>query len=48
MKCIVNIKSDKIKRISDDSAQLAVDSGDWKYVPKKEWKEKVRDRAKGE
>ena len=46
MKCIVSNKDGLIKRTSDESAQLMVDTGDWTYIPKREWKEKVRDRKK--
>ena len=46
MKCIVKTKDGLIKRTSDESAQLMVDTGDWKFIPKREWKEKVRDRKK--
>jgi len=41
MKCVKD--HDKVLRVSDDEAFDLVRGGNWKYVPKKEWKEKVRD-----
>ena len=43
MKCIKQIATDKIIRTNDKAAVLMVSSGDWKYISKEEWKEKVRD-----
>ena len=43
MKCIKQIATDKIVRTNDKAAVLMVSTGDWKYVPKEEWKMKVRD-----
>jgi len=35
-------KSKEIKRVSDDNAAELTKKG-WKYCPKSEWREKVRD-----
>ena len=43
MKCIRQNTTDKIVRTNDQAAALRVPAGDWKYVPKSEWKMKVRD-----
>jgi len=48
MKCVKNLEQEYpvvILRVSDDEASRMVDDmlEHWKYVPKKEWKEKVRD-----
>jgi hypothetical protein len=43
MKCIKEISTNKIVRTNDAMANLKVSSGDWKYIPKEEWKSKVRD-----
>ncbi len=40
MKTIKNAKNE-IKRIDDQQAEIFVNSGDWKYIPKNEWK-KIR------
>ena len=44
MKCIK--KEGVIKRVKDDVAKIAVEENGWKYCPKSEWKEKVRDAGK--
>ena len=36
-------KGKKIARASDDAAQEMVKTKGWKYCPKSEWREKVRD-----
>ena len=43
MKCIQELATNKIVRTNDGAAELKVASGDWIFIPKKEWKEKVRD-----
>ena len=43
MKCIKHEKTNKIVRTNDEAAELKVASGDWIFIPKQEWKEKVRD-----
>tara|TARA_R100000781_G_C4081240_1_gene127818 strand:- start:4272 stop:4418 length:147 start_codon:yes stop_codon:yes gene_type:complete len=43
MKCVKNIVKKEILRKRDGEAAMLVASGDWIYVPKSEWKEKVRD-----
>ena len=43
MKCIKQSATNKIVRTNDQAAGLMVSTGDWKYVPKTEWKLKVRD-----
>lgn len=47
MKCIHNYMPDnRVQRISDEEAHAAVKSGKARYVPKRVWKEKVRDLMK--
>ena len=48
MKCIQQIKTGKIKKVSDTDAQRLVDSKMWKFINKSVWKKEVRDvkRAK--
>jgi len=41
MKCIK--KGDEIRRVSDVDADLKVKVHGWAFVPKSEWKTKVRD-----
>jgi hypothetical protein len=41
MKCIK--KGDEIRRVSDQDADLKVKVHGWSFVPKAEWKTKVRD-----
>ena len=43
MKCIKQTKTSKIVRTNDEAAEIKVASGDWIFIPKQEWKEKVRD-----
>jgi hypothetical protein len=44
MKCV---KKDKnIKRVSDQKAHDMVDNHGWEFIPKEEWKKKVRDKSK--
>jgi len=43
MKCIKQLSTSKIVRTNDGAAAMKVASGDWTYIAKKEWKEKVRD-----
>ena len=44
MKCV---KKDKtIKRVSDKEAARMVQDQGYEYCPKKEWKEKIRDKRK--
>ena len=44
MKCIK--KGDEIRRVSDVDADLKVKVHGWAFVPKAEWKTKVRDANK--
>ena len=44
MKCVKNIKTEEIKRVSTMFADQMVASGQWMFVPRKEWKVKVRDK----
>jgi hypothetical protein len=54
MKCIKNIKASKsydlneIRRTDDIDAEQKVKSGNWKYIPKEEWKAEVRKLVKKE
>ena len=43
MKCIKSPDGEKILRVSDDKAEVMVSMESWKFCPKREWKEKVRD-----
>ena len=43
MKCIKSTIKDEILRKRDREAAQLVASGDWIFIPKQEWKEKVRD-----
>jgi hypothetical protein len=44
MKCIK--KDETIVRIADEEAHVKVTKFGWKYVPRSEWKEKIRDANK--
>jgi len=44
MKCIKN-KHGKISRVFDDKANTLVDTGDYKYCPKCEWKEQNKKKG---
>ena len=44
MKCIK--KDGVIERVKDNRAEELVRNEDWKYCPKSEWKEMVRDAPK--
>jgi hypothetical protein len=52
MKCIKCIKETKnyklneIRRVNDKDADEKVTSGNWKFIPKEEWKKELRDLAK--
>lgn len=50
MKTVLNTSTQEIKRLDDRKAETLVSASNspWKYVPKKEWKEKVRDVKKTE
>lgn len=40
-KCIQNIKSKEVKRVSNDRAKEMVKEGNWKYISKSDyWREK--------
>ena len=43
MKCIQELATEKIVRTNDEAASMKVASGDWIFIPKRKWKEKVRD-----
>ena len=38
MKCVKNLSTNEIKRVSDDRAVELVSMGKWNFAPKKEWK----------
>jgi len=52
MKCIQCLKATKnyelneIRRVDDKEAEEKVRSGNWKYIPKEEWKSEVRKLVK--
>lgn len=46
MKCIRNLKTNEVTRVTDSIADNAVDSGSHVYVPKSIWKSEVRDVGK--
>lgn len=39
MKCVKNVETGEVKRLSEEMATFRVNSGLWKFCPKKEWKE---------
>ena len=43
MKCVKHVETGKIMRVADKVAHKHVFSGGWKYIPKQEWKDNVRD-----
>jgi hypothetical protein len=51
MKCIKSIKETKtvklgtIQRVADNEADIKVNTGEWKFVPKSEWKEVSRKKV---
>jgi len=45
MKCIKN-KEGEIRRVADKDADLKVKNYGWVFIPKSEWKTKVRDFSK--
>ena len=51
MKCIKSIKETKtvklgtIQRVVDEEADVKVKTGEWKFVPKSEWKEVSRKKT---
>jgi len=38
MKCVRNMTTSEVKRVSNEQAERLVAKSDYKYVPKKEWK----------
>ena len=42
MKCMMSVDEKHIKRVTDEKASELYHEG-WRYIPKSEWKEKVRD-----
>lgn len=42
MKCVK--KHGEIRRVKDELAKKLVEENGWKYCPKSEWKENVRDK----
>ena len=38
MKCVKNIESAEIRRVSEQIAENLVNTSKWKYIPKSEWK----------
>lgn len=47
MKCIRNVKTGKITRVSDEHASVQVKGGDWAYTSKERWKLDGRSLSKG-
>jgi len=51
MKCIKSIKETKtvklgtIQRVVDKEADLKVNTGEWKFIPKSEWKQVSRKKV---
>lgn len=41
MKCIQNVETKEIKRVTNEEGDASVRSGKWKFIPRSEWK-KVR------
>lgn len=46
MKCVKNVKTSEIVRVSEESADLKVSSGKWNYCSKSEWKSTTRKKVK--
>lgn len=47
MKCVFFYNPEnRIERISDEAAEKAVKAGKAMYIPRREWKAKVRDAAR--
>ena len=46
MKCVKHVESGKIMRVANKIAHKHVILGAWKYIPKQEWKDVVRDKHK--
>ena len=46
MKCVANVATHKIKRVTNELATNMVSSGGWTYVPKEVWKRETRDVSK--
>jgi len=46
MKCVKHVESGKIMRVANIVAHKHVLEGQWKYIPKEEWKVNVRDKNK--
>ncbi len=39
MKCIKNSKTNELNRVTDSEAKQLVNTSDWQYITRKEWKE---------
>ena len=46
MKCIRNISTGELTRVSDDEARALVAASTHTYAPKHEWKAAVREKGK--
>ena len=46
MKCIKDIKSGRINRVSDSTAKSLVEKGEAEYVKKEEWKKIKKENEK--
>lgn len=44
MKCIQNVSTEEIVKVSDEQADRQVNSGKWKFVPRSAWKV-IRDKG---
>ena len=42
MKCVKNLATNEIKRVSDSIADTYVNTGKFKFIPKSEWKAATR------
>lgn len=42
MKCVKNVDTERIERVSDQLARKRVTAGTWKYIPKSQWKASLK------
>jgi hypothetical protein len=42
MKCIKNVQTDELNRVTDREAELLIDSKEYVYVNKQQWKDAKR------
>ena len=45
MKCIVSKSGKTIERVKDEVARTKVETGNWNYTSKSDWKQRVRNKS---